>query len=189
MLCIRNLPKIYENAHVFIYFQVAEYAVISHQYLYIKTHRERYIKKLIKIISILINTNPCITHMEGNKYVMIHITHNLGSDMDGIYFVQYTGNKKALEKFRTINTNGDVKYFSKKYSHKKVMSLLSFENLWNMGFADNVERLVLCGKMKTPGETRPYDQDELEAWWEEYLGDPKFPKWKNMFEQVITLDN
>lgn len=123
----------------------------------------------------------------GVKYVMLQINNNLGSDMIGTYFVQYTGNKKNIKKFLLINTKGDVIYYPKKYSYDQVMTLGEFEHLFDMSLADNVEVLLLAGKFRVPGENREYDKKELLTWWETYLDWTNAPTWSNIVEDVVNL--
>jgi hypothetical protein len=118
---------------------------------------------------------------------MFSINCNLGSDMSGNYFVQCDGNKKHIEKFISINRNGgDVQYHSKKYTYEEIMTLNKFKDLFddNAGHNDNVELLLFTGKFRVPDID---DEDELEQWWEDHLGDTKYPKWKNIAENVIDL--
>lgn len=62
------------------------------------------------------------------------------------------------------------------------------KDLWKYdGANDNVERLILKGKLTVPGKNKVLDSDALESWWETYLGDPKWPEWKNIMEEVIDL--
>ena len=126
--------------------------------------------------------------MAGNAFIMFHLYNNLDNDMDGIYFVQLTGNEEAIEKFKTINTNNDaLAFYCKKYTFRQVIYLTNFEHLWNMGAADNVERIALIGKLTIPGDDKIYSDDELELWWGKYLGDAKRPKWGNISESTLNL--
>jgi hypothetical protein len=156
-------------------------------------------KKLSKLIrhtkpkNFSTNTN-CETHSlcsypdtYGITYVMLQINYNLGSDMVGTYFVQYTGNKKNIKKFLLINTKGDVKYYPKKYYYDQVIALTEFEHLFDMVSADNVEVLLLAGKFRVPGENREYEKKELMSWWETYLDWNKAPTWSNITEEVVNL--
>lgn len=122
-------------------------------------------------------------------YVMLKISCNLGSDMNGTYFIQYTGNEKHISKFLRINKKGDVKFYPKQYSYDQIIALTEFENLFNSGCADNVEVLMLSGKFRVPGENREYDNKELVTWWETYLDCTKFPIWSNIVEEVVDLMN
>lgn len=134
-------------------------------------------------------THPLCSYPDtyGVKYVMFQINYNLGSDMLGTYFVQYTGNKKNIKKFLLINTNGDITYYPKKYSYDQVTALGEFEHLFDMVHADNVEVLLLAGKFRVPGENREYDKKELRTWWETYLNWTKAPTWSNIVEDVVNL--
>ena len=130
------------------------------------------------------NNSYCSINME---YVKLTISNNLGSDMQGTYFVQYTGNKKNIEKFLLINKNGDVHYSPKKYTYDQVIALKEFEGLFDYNCSDNLEVLMLTGKFRVKGHNREYEEDELLKWWETNLESEKYPKWSNISEKVINL--
>jgi hypothetical protein len=121
-------------------------------------------------------------------FVVFKICCNLGYDMNGKYFIQLTGNEDQIKKFKKINKNGDVKFNDKKYSWQELDLLSKKKDLWKYdGSNDNVERLILKGKLTVPGENKVLDKEDLEEWWEKYLIDPKWPKWNKIVEEVIDL--
>ena len=121
-------------------------------------------------------------------FVMFEIHCNLGSDMNGKYFIQLTDNEDEIKKFKKINKNGDVSFNKKQYSWKELCMLREMKELWKYdGSNDNVERLILKGNFNVPGKNKVYSMDDLKKWWETYLGDIKWPKWINISEEVIDL--
>lgn len=119
------------------------------------------------------------------KFIMLEIYCNFGTTMSGKYFVQYTGNQQQISKFLKINTNGDyVKYYPKHYTYDQVMVLLDFGDLFQSLYT---EYFIFTGKMNVPGENKEYTYDDLEEWWETYLGSTKYPQWSNIVESVIDL--
>lgn len=120
------------------------------------------------------------------EYITFHIDNNLGSDMDGIYFIQYTGNEDAIKKFMRINKKGDVEFFKEKYTYEQVMALRNFKHLWNY-HSDNVERYIFSGKFTVPGKNKVYMKDELLKWWDKYLNGTKWPNWSKVCENIIDL--
>ena len=124
------------------------------------------------------------------KYVMIKIDHNLGSDMLGTYFVQYTNNQKNIKKFLLINTNGNVTYYPKKYTREEIDILNDRTDLFEgMSTGDRVEILVLSGELKVPGKNKELDSVALECWWKKYLGSTKEPQWFKIVETIVDLSD
>ena len=122
------------------------------------------------------------------SYVMMKINFNMGSDILGTYFIQYNNNKKNLKKFLLINSSNSIKYYpDKKYTHNQVMQLKNFDNLFCSNWANNVEVLMLSGKLNVPGENIKLDRDELEKWWIQYLGSTAYPSWSNIVDNVVDL--
>lgn len=118
---------------------------------------------------------------------MFCIPYNVGMDIIGVYFIQLTGNEKAINLFEKIN-GGSVKFYKKKYSLEEIMELAKFKDmLLALRSADNDERLVLKGEFKIEGEFRKYAKEELYEWWKKYFENPKFPLWKNVIDEVIDL--
>ncbi|XWV25418.1 putative ORFan [Tupanvirus deep ocean] len=121
-------------------------------------------------------------------FVMFEIYCNLGSDMNGKYFVQVNGNEEQIEKFKKINKNGDVKFNEKKYTWSELNKLRKMKDLWKYdGSNDNVERLILKGKLTVPDKNKSLNTDELLKWWKKYLKSNKWPQWSNIVEEVIDL--
>lgn len=126
---------------------------------------------------------------------MFEISHNMGTDMMGKYFVQFTNNEDALKKLKKINKNGDMKFYTKKYSENDINmlqnTLSKFNNLLDLSCSDNVERFIFNGEFNgefnVPGDNKVYSKNELLTWWENYFEDPKYPKWSNMFNTIIDL--
>lgn len=129
--------------------------------------------------------------MSNIEYVMFEIDFNLGHDIKGKYFVQYTSNENSIDKFIKINQNGNVKFFPEKYSAEQITKLIStlcvFNKLLDLDASDNVECMIFKGEFNIPGENKIYSLEELEIWWREYLVCPKFPVWENFFDEIIDL--
>ncbi|AYV85239.1 MAG: putative ORFan [Satyrvirus sp.] len=130
------------------------------------------------------------------EYTMFSLVLNRGSDMNGVYFIQYTGNEKAFKKFRRINKkNKDLICYDQLFSYDEMKELTKCYGLIDSGAYDNNERFILSGKLKVPGENRAYSVKydkkkksfELDTWWEKYLDDTKFPEWKNIIEKVTDF--
>ena len=64
------------------------------------------------------------------------------------------------------------------------MSLLDFGDLFQTQYT---EFFIFTGKMNVPGKNKEYTYDDLEEWWETYMGSTKYPQWSNIFESVIDL--
>lgn len=129
---------------------------------------------------------------DGDEYVMIKIHENLDGRMDGIYFVQYTGNESAIKKFKKINEGcGYTKVYDKKYTYDQVIKLNKFKNIWEQDNRcyDNIQRYIFSGKFNVPGENREHNKDDLVDWWIKYLGDREEPNWSKLVEEIIDLQN
>ncbi|XWV26746.1 putative orfan [Tupanvirus soda lake] len=128
------------------------------------------------------------THNDILVFVMFEIDYNLDSDMNGKYFVQVNGNEDQIEKFKKINKNGDVKFNDKQYTWLELKKLREMKDLWAYdGSNDNVERLILKGKLTVPGKNKALDKNDLIEWWKKHLKSPKWPQWTNIVEEVIDL--
>ena len=125
-------------------------------------------------------------------FIMFRIITNLGYDMNGMYFIQLTNNEEQIEKFRKINQRNEhsqIFFYPHKYSLKQIKMLKAMPDLWEYhGCNDNIERLIKKGKLNVPGENKIYSHEELVEWWEKYLGNPKYPMWENIIEEIINLN-
>lgn len=125
-----------------------------------------------------------------DEYIMFKISNNLDSELNGIYFVQYTDNESAIEKFKKINKGcGYTKFYNKKYTFNQVYNLLKLNDIWEQDnkYYHNIERLVFCGKFNVPGENKEHNKYDLVDWWIKYLGDVEEPRWCNIVEEIIDL--
>lgn len=127
------------------------------------------------------------------EYMMFEISYNLGCDMNGKYLIQTDGNEDAIKKFIKINKkNKSIKFYkNNKYNLEDInllkTTLKKFNNLIDSNHSDNVELYILSGILNIPGINKIYSENDLESWWIEFLECPKFPKWKNICEEVYDL--
>lgn len=131
------------------------------------------------------------------EFVVFNIIIDEGSSgLDGKYFIQYTGNKNALEKFKTINkvylNREIIQFYEKKYTKDDIQTLLKFDCLWNEtdSWCDNYERKLLFGKLNIPGKNKEYSIIKLEKWWKDSFGQFAIynPNWSNVIDNVVNLN-
>ena len=126
------------------------------------------------------------------KYIMFKMHRTWNKSINGTYFIQKTGNESAIDKFVIINEyNRDIDFYYEEYTQEQIDQLIStikiFNDLINSCPRDRREMVILKGSITIPGDYRVYDDNELEIWWNENLGDVDWPNWSNIAEEIIDL--
>lgn len=122
-------------------------------------------------------------------FLMFKLIPDCGS-MKGTYFVQTNGNEEDIRKFEIINKNNGIKFYERFYTWSELCMLMDMKGLWeDDGSADNVEFMIFKGEFRVPGKKKPLEEHDLDAWYEKYVGDHKFPSWERIVEEVIDMSN
>ena len=120
-------------------------------------------------------------------FLMFKLIPDCGS-MKGTYFVQTNGNEDDILKFEIINKNNGIKFYERFYTWSELCMLRDMKDLWDDDYsADNVEFMIFKGAFRVPGKKKTLEGDDVEAWYEKYLDDPKVPTWSNIAEEVIDM--
>lgn len=131
--------------------------------------------------------------IDNDKYMLFNISFHFGCDICSFIFVQKNGNEENINKFIKINNenikNKSIRISDDTYTRDEldIIQKRKFSRLFHHGAADNDDIVILKGKLEIPGKNKSLKKDDLEKWWEENFGDPKWPKWENISEDVTIF--
>ena len=146
--------------------------------------------------------SPCNKKEKNLEFIMFKINQLSGYDMNGIYWIQKTGNEQQLEKFKQIIYESkdqpdeenprdrfpkfcdSIKFYETVYTEDELNYLKKFKEIWNLGENDVVQRQILRGKLKIPEKNI---NENIEEWWENNIGYIKYPEFENIIENVEEI--